>query len=235
MYAVLFDIDGTLIQTGGAGQLGFARAFADQFGVAKLSGEVSFAGRSDRAIALDLMRAHDVPQTDENWQRFQEAYLGNLPAALAELPGTVLPGIPAFIAALQQRSDVAIGLLTGNLRRGAEAKLTHYELWDHFPFGGFGDLATDRNEIAATALAAANDHAAACNGRSGPLREAMVIGDTVHDVRCGKSIGAYTVAVPTGQTSAETLSAEAPDVLLDDLSDCTPLLERIGAVLGTAR
>lgn len=228
MYAILFDIDGTLILTGGAGQRAFARAFRELFDVAELTGAVPFAGRSDRAIALDLMAAHGVPPTPENWQAFRETYLLHLPAALGELKGSVLPGVVEFLAQLQQRNDVAIGLLTGNLRLGAQTKLTHYKLWDHFPFGGFGDEATDRNDIAATALAAAMDHAALHNGHSGPLRETMVIGDTVHDVRCARAIGAYAVAVPTGNTPVEMLAAERPDLLLDDLSDCRQLLERIG-------
>ncbi|MAT72412.1 MAG: haloacid dehalogenase [Planctomycetaceae bacterium] len=231
MYAVLFDIDGTLILTGGAGQVAFARAFRDLFEVPELTGAVSFAGRSDRAIALDLMAAHGVDPSADNWQSFRESYLGHLPAALVEkaAEGCVLPGVAEFIAQLRQRDDVAVGLLTGNLQLGAQAKLTHYQLWEHFPFGGFGDEVTDRNDIAAAALAAAMDHTQAHNGLSGPLRETMVIGDTVHDIRCARSIGAYAVAVPTGHTPPETLAAERPDVLLDDLSDCTALLERIGA------
>lgn len=232
MYAVLFDIDGTLIQTGGAGHLAFSRAFADEFGVEKLAGDVSFAGRSDRAIALDLMRAHDVPATPATWLQFRRSYLTHLPGALAELNGVVLPGIEPLLIELGAMSHVAVGLLTGNLRAGAETKLSHYRLWGRFPFGGYGDESTDRSDIARAALAEAERHAAENNGHSGPLLETMVVGDTVHDIRCARAIGAFAVAVPTGHSSADELATASPDLILPDLSDPRPLLERIEAIAG---
>ncbi len=98
-------------------------------------------------------------------------------------------------------------------------KLTHYGLWDWFPFGGFGDNHSDRNDIAAAALAAGRKH---LNGTA--LRELVVIGDTPNDVRCARSIGARVVAVPTGSTSIDELRAAAPDVLVETLEDVEPIL-----------
>jgi phosphoglycolate phosphatase-like HAD superfamily hydrolase len=231
MYAVLFDIDGTLIRTGGAGQLAFAQAFREEFGVEKLSGDVPFAGRSDRAIALDLMRLHAVPPTPDHWERFRACYLRHLPAALALRPGAVLPGVVEFIDALEAQGGVAQGLLTGNVSAGARAKLTHYRLAERFAFGGFGDVATDRAQIAAEALSAARRHVGRLTGvdGDGDLRGVMVIGDTEHDIRCARAIDAVAVGVPTGATPSAALAAEQPDILLDDLSDFRTLLEIVAA------
>jgi phosphoglycolate phosphatase len=130
VYAVLFDIDGTLLHTGGAGQLAFAEAFAAEFGVSQLSSDVLFAGRSDRAIAYELMRVHDVPATDDNWARFRSAYLQRLPEALHRRQGAVLPGVHRLLDELDALQQPLVGLLTGNLRQGADYKLKHYGLAD---------------------------------------------------------------------------------------------------------
>ena len=227
MYAVLFDIDGTLIQTGGAGQLAFAETFAGEFGVPAINKSVSFAGRSDRAIALDLMHAHEVAPSEANWQRFREGYLQRLPAALSRLEGCVLPGVVALLDVLAQLPQALVGLLTGNLRQGADRKLTHYGLDGRFAFGGFGDVATDRAVIAAVAEKEAERFAAQLKGAETTLCGTMVIGDTVHDIRCARAIGAVAVAVPTGGATADQLAAEGPDLLLDDLSHSAELIELI--------
>ncbi len=227
MYAVLFDIDGTLVQTGGAGQLAFAEAFAHEFAVAEISSAVKFAGRSDRAIATDLLAVHGFEPNEDNWQRFRAAYVRRLPGALQRRDGHVLPGVVALLDALAALPHSAIGLLTGNIREGADRKLTHYGLGDRFAFGGFGDDTNDRCEIAAIALAEATRHATERNGAGGrpPLWGAMVIGDTEHDIRCARAIGALAVAVPTGGSTREALAAASPDLLLDDLSDSRSLLQ----------
>ncbi len=229
MYAVLFDIDGTLIQSGGAGQLAFADTFAAEFSVPQISAAVAFAGRSDRAIAMELMEVHGIPTSDENWRRFCAAYLARLPDALQKKTGHVLPGVADLLDKLDVAPHSAIGLLTGNMRAGANAKLSHYGLHGRFAFGGFGDTTNDRCEIAKIALAEAERHAAERNGAAGrlPLWGVMVIGDTVHDIRCARSIGALAVALPTGGSTRDELTSEGPDLLLDDLSDSHPLLQAL--------
>ncbi len=114
MKVVLFDIDGTLILTGGAGNRAFAKTFADVFGVPQISSNVSFAGRSDKAISHDLFRAHGIPETPENWATFQREYLVRLGPTLASLAGEVLPGVVELVEKLQALDGVDIGLLTGN-------------------------------------------------------------------------------------------------------------------------
>ena len=116
---------------------------------------------------------------------------------------------------------MAIGLLTGNVRDGARRKLAHYDLWHWFPFGGFGDVHTDRCDIAAAALTAAKQH---LNGSAHTPGEVIVIGDTQHDVTCGRSIGARCVAVATGHTTLHELGSVRPDVLLKTLEDFEPVL-----------
>jgi phosphoglycolate phosphatase-like HAD superfamily hydrolase len=142
----------------------------------------------------------------------------------------VLPGVPQLLEALAARGDVAIGLLTGNMLEGARRKLTHYELWHWFPFGGFGDEHMERCDIAAAALTAADLHlngskiATRPNGK--PFnRQILVIGDTHHDISCGRSIGARCVAVPTGMASADVLRDAQPDLLVESLEELDPILD----------
>lgn len=222
MKTCLFDIDGTLIQTGGAGQVAFAQTFDEVFGVDQITDAVSFAGRSDRAIALDLMQSHDIDPNEENWQTFRQNYAARLPAALAACVGKVLPGVPELIAALQQRGDVLIGLLTGNLEQTAELKLAHYGLWEHFGFGGFGDVCTNRNDIAAVAVREAVERAPA---ECSPPYNVVVIGDTQHDVTCAHSVGAKAVAVPTGGATADELREVNPELIVDTLEDHAEILQ----------
>lgn len=226
MKICFFDIDGTLIASGGAGQRAFARVFREMFGIDEISKNVSFAGRSDRAITMDLLAAHGIQASDDNWLRFHDAYVAALPGSLAECDGRVLPGVARLIDTLAASDGIEIGLLTGNVRRGAEAKLTHYGLWHHFAFGGFGDRHTSRNDIARTAVLAAGDHLQ--QSPNGDSRFA-VIGDTVHDITCARAIGAFAVAVPTGFTPMEELRAAEPDLAIETLEQAEPLIDWLSA------
>ena len=230
MYAVLFDIDGTLLLTGGAGKSCFIETFREDFQIADPDGEVSFAGRSDRAIAQDLMLAHGIEPSIENWHRFQTGYCDRVQASLHRCKGALLPGVVELLDELGQREDVALGLLTGNVEHGAWAKLTHYGLADRFAFGGFGDDYTDRNDIAAAALRAAEQHAAKfMNGSPAVLRGVVVVGDTVFDVRCAKAIDAFAVGVATGSTTRDQLAESGADLVLDNLTNSKALLEILRA------
>jgi phosphoglycolate phosphatase-like HAD superfamily hydrolase len=221
MIVCLFDIDGTLLLSGGAGKASMEAALSTAFGVHPSAAEVPFSGRTDRAIARDLFHLHNVEDSPTNLQRFLQSYLAHLPSCLAQFKGQVLPGIAALLDCLRLREDVAVGLLTGNIREGARLKLGHYGLWHHFAFGGFGDHHHDRDAVAQEALAAVHGH---LNGTVDRTR-IWVIGDTPLDVRCARFIGARVVAVATGWHSLEDLRAEQPDLLLADLSDPVPLLD----------
>src|SRR3954471_5756588 len=118
MHVCLFDIDGTLISSGGAGKLALERALASDFGIDHPIESLRLSGRTDRAIVLDLFRLHSIEESPENWARFQEGYLRPRPASLSGSPGRVLPGIVDLLEGLRTRAGVAVGLLTGNWRRG---------------------------------------------------------------------------------------------------------------------
>jgi phosphoglycolate phosphatase-like HAD superfamily hydrolase len=219
MHLCFLDIDGTLISTAGAGQAAFVVTLTKDFGIPNVTSQgVAFAGRSDRAIALDLFQLYGIEPTPETWQRFCRHYVQRLEEVLPIHNGRVLPGVVPLLENLAARGDVALGLLTGNVHEAARRKLTHYGLWNWFPFGGFGDEHMDRNDIAASALAAGREH---LNGTA--HREIVVIGDTPNDIRCARSIGARAVAVPTGQTSIDILRAEKPDILVETLEDAAVL------------
>ena len=220
MHICLLDIDGTLVLTGGAGQTAFAHTLEREFGISEIHRDVVFAGRSDRAIAMDLFNIHGIEPSPANWQHFCRGYVVNLEKCLPAHDGHVLPGVQELLRALAARGDVAIGLLTGNIHEAARRKLSFYDLWQHFPFGGFGDDHLERCDIAAAALAAARLHP---NGADGS-KQVIVVGDTLNDIACGRSIGARCVAVATGHTTADALRAGTPDVLVETLDDLDPIV-----------
>jgi phosphoglycolate phosphatase-like HAD superfamily hydrolase len=224
MHVCLFDIDGTLISSAGAGKAALEAALAEVFGIPRVSDLLKLSGRTDRAICRDLFRYHVLDDTPENWQRLIGAYLRHLPGSLHQKGGAILPGIELLLEQLRARDDVAVGLLTGNVRAGARVKLGHFGLFDYFPFGGFGDHHHDRDDVAREALAEVRRH---CDGQVCADR-IWVVGDTPLDVRCARAIGARAVAVATGWHSHEELAASRPDLLLTDLSDPSPLVERWG-------
>ena len=215
MHVCLFDIDGTLITSGGAGKAALEAALLSEFGVNHGMDKVELSGRTDRAIISDLFRFHNVDETPAARERLVSAYLAHLPSCLARLQGRVLPGIAEFLDHLADRDEIAVGLLTGNVRAGARLKLGHYGLMHHFPFGGFGDHYHDRDEVAQEAL---REIQSRFDGTVSPDR-IWVIGDTPLDVQCARSIGARVAAVATGWHSLEELTACSPDVVLPDLSN----------------
>jgi phosphoglycolate phosphatase len=219
MHVCLFDIDGTLLNSGGAGKAAIEAALAEDFGVA-LSAQVTYSGRTDRAIGRDLLTLHGIEPTTDNWQRLVRGYLARLPASMTTNRGTVCPGIPALLETLAADARLAVGLLTGNIREGARLKLGHFDLFHHFAFGGFGDEHFERDDVAREALAAIHVHV----NRHHQADRIWVIGDTPLDVKCARAIGARAVAVATGWHSAAELEVTAPDLLLTDLSDPSPLL-----------
>jgi phosphoglycolate phosphatase len=219
MYTVLFDIDGTLLSSGGAGKAAMEAALVAEFGVPEIHDGVPFSGRTDRAIGRDLFEVHGVQDTAETWERFLTAYLRLLPSYLESRPGQVLPGIARLLDTLREREDISVGLLTGNVRDGARLKLGHYGIAHHFAFGGFGDHYFDRCDVAREALAVVRQRG---NGNVDP-KQIWVIGDTPLDIECARSIGARVVAVATGWHSLELLADAKPDLLLRDLSDPEPL------------
>ncbi len=223
MHVILFDIDGTLLLTGGAGQRGMERALEKVFGVTKPTENISAAGRTDFAITHDLFEFHDIDDTPDAWRNFSAEYFRQLPMALAELDGTVLPGVREILDVLHSRDDVKLGLLTGNFEAGAWLKLKHYGIDHYFKFGAFGDSHHCRDDVAKIAYAATHLHC----GSTIAAERVWVIGDTPADVACARAIGANVVAVATGMFTYDELAPTSPDLLLHDLSDPETLLARL--------
>src|SRR5688572_28710802 len=166
MTTLLFDIDGTLVHTGGAGGAALRSAFRDLFQVPRPR-DVEYSGRTDRAIGHSMLESNQVELTESNWSRLRGEYLTQLPGFLPRCRGRILPGIQNLLSRLAEVETVAMGLLTGNLREGARLKLEYYQLMHHFAFGGYGDEYLDRNEVAEMAVAAAQQHS---NGTFDPGR-----------------------------------------------------------------
>ena len=212
---LLFDIDGTLITSGGAGEGALMDAVKQRFGIEEDLEGITIAGATDALIARMILEKNALATSAENITALLDAYLSFLGNRLSRHSGCVLPGIVSLLDRLRLRRDCVLGLLTGNLVRGAEIKLSHYGVWDYFEFGAFADDHHDRNELPKFACARALE----THGEEFPPERVFVIGDTPRDIECGKAIGARTVAIATGNYSRAQLSDHNPDFLFDDLSD----------------
>lgn len=224
---ILWDIDNTLLYTGGAGSLGMRRAFHELYGVDDAFRRVEFSGRTDTAIFRDCAREHGIDEArlDDEQARFLDAYVPHLGRALHEVTGGLMPGVAAALDAFAGRDDVVQALGTGNFRAGGELKLRHYDIERYFPGlqGGFGEDSEERAEVIARAIAR-------CSGNGASGCRAVVIGDTPHDITAAHANGAYAIGVATGKDSVATLEAAGADVALADLSDTARLLELILSV-----
>ncbi len=216
---VLFDIDGTLVRTGGAGVKAFAKVFETEFGARDHFERLKFAGRTDVSLVREFFGFHGIPATAENFQRFFERYVFWLDHILRDSDTAACPGVWPFIQALQALPQPPLlALLTGNIRLGAEIKLRHFNLWEHFATGGFADDHEQRDHIAAIA----RERGSRLLGE--PLRDeqVVVIGDTPLDIRCGRAIGARVLAVATGGATLAELKAHQPDWAVPDLCAINP-------------
>jgi phosphoglycolate phosphatase-like HAD superfamily hydrolase len=221
---ILWDIDMTLVNTGAAGQHALVRATIERFGGNGDLNGVEIAGRTDVAIAHQILRKHGTPVTRGNVDSFLDRYVALLPEELPKRDGCVLPGIRQLLEELAQQPDKTLGLLTGNLKRGAQLKLGHYDLWQFFPFGAFADDHHDRNVLGPCAV----DRAAAHAGFQFHPQQVDVVGDTGHDVACGKAFGARTIAVATGSWPRQRLAECQPDFLFDDFANVDKVKRELG-------
>ena len=198
-------------------------ALRDVFGIEGSLADIDFAGRTDPWIMREVFRKFGLPQTDENFARYFEGYIRALPEHLHNPQARVLPGVRELLQAAAQHGSIAQGLLTGNMRRGAQVKLAHHGLWGHFAFGAFADDSEFRNELGPHAVRRALEH----HGVNFAADDIWVIGDTPHDIACGKSIGARTLAVATGGCRLEQLRRCEPTVAVENLADAVGILDLI--------
>ena len=212
---VLFDIDGTLVHTGGAGTKAFTKTFSHVFDLHHGTERIKFAGRTDISLVREFFQIHGVSETPENFQKFFNNYVFWLEHVIAQSTGNECAGITNFIMdLLALPQPPMLGLLTGNIQLGAEIKLRRFGLWNHFVMGGFADDHEDRNHIA---VAAFQRGRRVLDPHLHP-QEVVVIGDTPFDVRCGKFIGARTLAVATGGSKYAELKPHGADWTVEDLT-----------------
>jgi phosphoglycolate phosphatase len=211
---VLFDIDGTLIHTDGAGIRAFAKVFERDFGVPNATAGMKFAGRTDTSLVREAFNRHRIEPSKENFHTFFEQYAFWLAQLLIGSKGDIFPGVWRFIYELQRLPEPPVlGLLTGNVRLGAEIKLRHFNLWDFFLTGAFGDEHEDRRQIAAIAM----ERGSRVMNRKLIGEELLVIGDTPLDIDCGKAIGAKVLAVATGDSTLAELQSHHPNWAVTNL------------------
>jgi phosphoglycolate phosphatase-like HAD superfamily hydrolase len=213
---ILFDIDGTLVRTNGAGVKAFAKVFATEFNAVDSFDRLKFAGRTDQGLLREFFGYHQIPLTPENMRRFFERYVFWLDHMLRESQGELCPGVVEFIhQARARQAPPRLGLLTGNIRLGAEIKLRHFQLWHFFETGAFADDHEERDQIAAIARQRGSQVA----GRTLEDDEILVIGDTPLDIRCARAIRARVLAVATGGSTLEELRSHSPDWAVRNLTE----------------
>ncbi len=220
---LLFDLDWTLIYTGGAGVRALNKAFEQLFAIKDAMKIVSPDGKTDPAICREMIKVHlkREPQKGE-LELLCQGYLKHLAHEVPQSPGyRVLPGVPTLLEELSSLPSVLMGLGTGNLEEGARIKLVRADLMKYFRFGGYGSDSEERPEVLRTAVRRGETIA----GRSFGPREVVVIGDNIRDVQAGQAIGALTLAVASGPMSIEDLAASKPDHLFKDLSDIRRALD----------
>lgn len=226
---VLFDIDGTLLSAGRAARDSVLAALARVYGWradpdAPKRGKYDFSGKTDPQIVRELViEAVGPERCERNLELALASYLEELRQRLSPESVVPKPGIPELLRNLAADPRVTLALLTGNVEAGARLKLEPPGFNAYFPFGAFGSDSADRYELPPLAV----ERARRRSGRQFLGKSVVIIGDSVHDVACGRPLGVRTVAVATGPTPAERLAAERPDALLPDFSDLEAAMEAI--------
>ena len=224
---VLFDVDGTLVLTGGAGARAMTLALRDLLGVENGFDGIPMPGRTDGIIVKDALVRGGHARDDALLTAFHDRYVVLLAREIHQpAPGKhkgVMPGVRALLDALAPRGDVFLALLTGNFRAAARIKLEHFGLWEYFRCGAFADDAHERNDLVPVAIRRARD----CGLPDISPDRVVVIGDTPLDVACARAAGARAIAVATGGVDVETLRASGADAVFNDLSDTEEVLDAI--------
>jgi phosphoglycolate phosphatase len=216
---LLWDIDGTIIATQGAGEAAMDLAMLEVFGINGRLNDIDYSGRTDPLLGRMICRHYGISETEAKIKEFVDLYVRNLASILAKTPATLLPGMDV-LETLASRQDVLQGLLTGNVRAGGKCKLSSVGVWQHFAFGSFADNCFDRNDLGPKALKLASQQF----GVEFAPDQVFVIGDTPRDIECGQLISAATVGVATGKYSVADLQEAGADFVFEDLSDTSAFL-----------
>ncbi len=221
---ILFDIDGTLTQ-GGPAKVAFETAMVETYGTAGAVESYDFSGKTDPQIARELLAAAGLEDAviDAGLAGLWDRYIGEIESHISENPMRLLPGVASLVEALDSEPDVALGLVTGNIIRGARVKLGSVGLSEYFEVGAYGSDHEVREYLPAIAL----ERAFEAWGVRFPPESAVIVGDTPRDVECGKYVGARTVAVATGRIPREQLEATRADAVFDDFSDVASVIKAL--------
>jgi phosphoglycolate phosphatase len=227
---VLFDIDGTILSAGRAAResvlAALDRVYGSGYGAPDSAARHDFSGKTDPQIVRELVReAVGDERCEAQLSAALAAYLEELERRLTPQAVVPKPGIPDLLARLAREPRVTLALLTGNLERGARMKLEPPGFNAYFPFGAFGSDSADRYELPAIAVERAADR----TGRRFEGKSVVIVGDSVHDVACGRALGVRSVAVATGPTKRDRLEAERPDAIFDSFADVERAIEAIVA------
>jgi phosphoglycolate phosphatase len=227
---VLFDIDGTILSAGRAAResvlAALDRVYGSGYGAPDSAARHDFSGKTDPQIVRELVReAVGDERCEAQLSAALAAYLEELERRLTPQAIVPKPGIPDLLARLAREPRVTLALLTGNLERGARMKLEPPGFNAYFPFGAFGSDSADRYELPAIAVERAADR----TGRRFEGKSVVIVGDSVHDVACGRALGVRSVAVATGPTKRDRLEAERPDAIFDSFADVERAIEAIVA------
>ena len=208
---ILFDIDNTLLYTGGAGGLAMNLAFQEMFGINDGFAKVEFSGRTDLYILSEGLRLHGLSGGHQtHLEEFLRRYHLHLERTLAERKGHLMPGFPQLLEALAKRDGIQVGLATGNFSQAAWMKVEHYGIRQYFSGGVFGEASLERSEMVRSGIQAI--------ARGIAPKEVLVIGDTPHDVSSALDNGLTAVGVATGNYTVDQLSESGAQMVFQDFS-----------------
>lgn len=224
---VLFDIDGTIMNTDGGGAVSCQRALETLFDRPVSLDNYKMSGKTDTQIVLELMEREGVGRdvTMGKLNAICDLYIEGLEREVVDWDPQICLGIPALLDRLSEMSDVLLGLLTGNIERGAEVKLNRLDLWGYFKTGAFGDRTPERRMLPGIAQRVAEEQ----TGQRFEQKDIVVIGDTPNDILCGRDLDVKAIAVATGSFDLDTLASYDPDYLFGDLSDTSRVVDAIMA------
>lgn len=223
--AVLFDIDGTILNCHGAGKTSFLQATREVYGSSGSMEKINFQGKTDQLILREslLNEGFTLNELEQNLDQFKERYFSILGKLIKRETVHIYPGVKEIIEKLKEKSDIIPGILTGNFRESAKIKLESHSLFGNFSFGVYGSDTWDRNMMPAIArLRLLNNFSLDID-----YKRMIIIGDTVHDIACSKNSGAVSISVGTGWTKKEILLEEGPDFFFDNMDDVESVLETI--------